>query len=92
MGQLFARARIDRSAYCPGEEVKVSAYVNNQSRRQVIATEVHLVQKSVFKAPRGTIAKLDLVVWRMPTDGVEFGTWDVQFLGSVRLCFLEQGI
>ena len=52
-GQLFAKARIDRSAYCPGEEVKITGHVSNQSSKQVTATEVQLIQKVVFKAPHG---------------------------------------
>ena len=52
-GQLFAKARIDRSAYCPGEEVKITGHVSNQSSKQVTGTEVQLIQKVVFKAPHG---------------------------------------
>ena len=52
-GQLYAKARIDRSAYCPGEEVKITGHVSNQSSKQVTGTEVQLIQKVVFKAPHG---------------------------------------
>ena len=52
-GQLYARARIERSAYCPGEEVKISGHVSNQSSKQVTCTEVQFVQKVKFKAPHG---------------------------------------
>jgi len=52
-GQLYAKARIDRSAYCPGQEVKITGHVSNQSGKQVIGTEAQLVQKVVFKAPHG---------------------------------------
>lgn len=53
-GQLFARARIDRSAYCPGEKVLITGHVSNQSSKQVTGTEVQLVQKTVYKAPHDT--------------------------------------
>jgi len=51
-GQLYAKARVDRRAYCPGQEVKITGHVSNQSGKQVICTEVQFVQKAVFKAPR----------------------------------------
>lgn len=53
-GQLNARARIERSAYCPGEEVKITGHVSNQSSKQVTGTEVQFVQKVKFKAPHDT--------------------------------------
>ena len=54
-GQLYAKARVDRRAYCPGQEVKITGHVSNQSGKQVICTEVQFVQKAVFKAPRGRV-------------------------------------
>lgn len=53
-GQLYATARIDRSAYCPGQEVRITGHVSNQSGKQVIGTEVQLVQKALYKAPHDT--------------------------------------
>ena len=52
-GQLYATARIDRSAYCPGQEVRITGHVSNQSGKQVIGTEVQLIQKALYKAPHG---------------------------------------
>ena len=59
-GQLYAKARIDRSAYCPGQEVKITGHVSNQSGKQVIGTEAQLVQKVVFKAPHGKWGQLTI--------------------------------
>ncbi|KAL9979587.1 hypothetical protein ACROYT_G017268 [Oculina patagonica] len=53
-GQLHSKARIDRLAYCPGQQVKISGNINNESGKQVVGTEVQLVQKVLFKAPRDT--------------------------------------
>ena len=61
-GQLYATARIDRSAYCPGQEVRITGHVSNQSGKQVIGTEVQLVQKALYKAPHG---KREYVVARV---------------------------
>lgn len=52
-GQLYANARIDRLAYCPGQEVKISGNISNESGKQVLGTEVQLVQRVIFKAPQG---------------------------------------
>lgn len=51
-GQLYAKARIDRLAYCPGQEVKISGNISNESGKQVLGTEVQLVQRVLFKAPQ----------------------------------------
>ena len=53
LGQLHAKARIDRLAYCPGEQVKISGNISNESGKQVVGTEVQLVQKVLFKVSRG---------------------------------------
>lgn len=53
-GQLYANARIDRLAYCPGQEVKISGNISNESGKQVLGSEVQLVQRVIFKAPQGT--------------------------------------
>lgn len=50
-GQLYAKARIDRLAYCPGQQVKISGSISNESGKRVVGTEVQLVQKALFKAP-----------------------------------------
>lgn len=52
-GQLYVRARIDRQAYCPGQTVKISGNISNESGRQVVGTEAQLVQTVFFKAPHG---------------------------------------
>ena len=52
-GQLFARARIERSAFCPGEKILITGRISNQSSKQVTGTEVQLVQKTIYKAPQG---------------------------------------
>lgn len=52
-GQLYANARIDRLAYCPGQEVKISGNISNESGKQVLGSEVQLVQRVIFKAPQG---------------------------------------
>lgn len=53
-GQLYTKARIDRLAFCPGQEVKISGIVNNESGKQVVGFEAQLVQKVLFKAPENT--------------------------------------
>ena len=55
-GQLYANARVDRLAYCPGQEVKISGNISNESGKQVLGTEVQLVQRVLFKAPQGKAA------------------------------------
>lgn len=52
-GQLFAQARIERSAFCPGEKILITGHISNQSSKQVTGTEVQLVQKTIYKAPHG---------------------------------------
>ena len=52
-GHLHAKARIDRLAYCPGQEVKISGNISNESGKQVLGSEVQLVQRVIFKAPQG---------------------------------------
>lgn len=52
-GQLHAKARIDRLAYCPGQQVKISGNISNESGKNILGTEVQLVQKVLFKAPQG---------------------------------------
>lgn len=59
-GQLYATARIDRSAYCPGQEVRITGHVSNQSGKQVIGTEVQLIQKALYKAPHGKCVREDM--------------------------------
>ena len=59
-GQLYATARIDRSAYCPGQEVRITGHVSNQSGKQVIGTEVQLLQKALYKAPHGKCVREDM--------------------------------
>ncbi|XP_078363601.1 arrestin domain-containing protein 4-like isoform X2 [Oculina patagonica] len=49
-GQLYVKARINRRAYCPGQQVKISGNISNESGRQVVGTEVQLVQTVLFKA------------------------------------------
>lgn len=49
-GQLLAKARIDRLAYCPGQAVKISGYVSNESSKQVVGMEIQLVQTALYKA------------------------------------------
>ena len=56
-GQLYTKARIDRLAYCPGQEVKISGIVNNESGKQVVGFEAQLVQKVLFKAPESKCQK-----------------------------------
>lgn len=56
-GQLFARARIERSAFCPGEKILITGRISNQSSKQVTGTEVQLVQKTIYKAPQDTTRK-----------------------------------
>ena len=52
-GQLHTKARIGRLAYCPGQEVKISGLVNNESSKTVIGFEGQLVQTVLYKAPEG---------------------------------------
>ena len=52
-GQLHTKARIERLAYCPGQEVKISGHVNNESSKTVISFEAQLVQTVLYKAPEG---------------------------------------
>ena len=52
-GQLHTKARIERLAYCPGQEVKISGHVNNESSKTVIGFEAQLVQTVLYKAPEG---------------------------------------
>ena len=66
-GQLFARARIDRSAYCPGEKVLITGHVSNQSSKQVTGTEVQLVQKTVYKAPHGKLRTVTTSITLLPS-------------------------
>lgn len=57
-GQLHTKARIERLAYCPGQEVKISGHVNNESSKTVIGFEAQLVQTVLYKAPEATTRKL----------------------------------
>ena len=52
-GQLHTKARIGHLAYCPGQEVKISGLVNNESSKTVIRFEAQLVQTVLYKAPEG---------------------------------------
>lgn len=53
-GQLHTKARIGCLAYCPGQEVKISGLVNNESSKTVIGFEAQLVQTVLYKAPEAT--------------------------------------
>ncbi|RMX52135.1 hypothetical protein pdam_00015160 [Pocillopora damicornis] len=57
-GQLHTKARIERLAYCPGQEVKISGHVNNESSKTVIGFEAQLVQTVLYKAPEATTRKV----------------------------------
>ena len=43
-GQLHTKASIGRAAYCPGQDVKISGLVNNESSKTVVGFEAQLVQ------------------------------------------------
>ena len=51
--QLHTKARIGGVAYCPGQDVKISGLVNNESSKTVIGFEAQLVQRVLYKAPEG---------------------------------------
>lgn len=57
-GQLHTKAHIERLAYCPGQEVKISGHVNNESSKTVIGFEAQLVQTVLYKAPEATTRKV----------------------------------
>ena len=77
-GQLYATARIDRSAYCPGQEVRITGHVSNQSGKQVIGTEVQLLQKALYKAPHGKFVREDMKKQQSEKDIV--GLYSVYFM------------
>ena len=52
-GNLTVTAQTDRGGYCPGEAICVSAYINNQMKREVIAVELILDQRTVFISSQG---------------------------------------
>ena len=52
-GQLQTKARIGHLAFCPGQKVKISGLVNNESSKTVIGVEGQLVKTVLSKAPEG---------------------------------------
>ena len=52
-GQLRTNACIGHLAYCPGQDVKISGQVNNESSKTVIGFEAQLVQRVLYKAREG---------------------------------------
>ena len=52
-GNITVTAQTDRGGYCPGEAICVSAYINNQMKREVIAVELILHQKTIFISRQG---------------------------------------
>ncbi|XP_046852132.1 arrestin domain-containing protein 3-like isoform X2 [Xenia sp. Carnegie-2017] len=53
-GNLNIQASIDRSGYCPGEQIFITASCDNDSTRQMDCMKAKLIQHILFKAGDGT--------------------------------------
>lgn len=52
-GPLSVTVRTDRAAYCGGELMTVTVYVNNQSKHRILGVELELIKDTVFVASGG---------------------------------------
>lgn len=69
-GNLTVTAQTDRGGYCPGEAICVSAYINNQMKREVIAVELILDQRTVFISSQGKSRTVNTEVAKVTREGV----------------------
>jgi len=57
-GKLELRAETERSGFKQGEDINLNLLVTNETSRDVICTEVSLVQRTVFVDIEGTFKEI----------------------------------
>lgn len=77
-GNLELRAEIDRGGFMQGDDIHVSVLVTNETPRDVIFTEVSLVQRTLFVDIEGGKTFSDQTVCYVRKEGV-FSGWEQEF-------------
>lgn len=62
-GPLSVTVQTDRGGYCPGEDIAVSAFINNQSSSRICGVEIIFFQISVYTIKSGKCKIFKTVKW-----------------------------